>query len=120
MRSYRNVVLDLIKCFEECEFSLIPRLHNGVADSLDTSAIVFKISIYPNRRYEIEVKHKPFVQDNVKSWKVFEDDQQIQNFLHLTGEFEGLAIEESDSPLDGVSHFKKVFQNQTDLSEEET
>jgi len=100
MRSYINVVLDLIDFFEECEFSLIPRLQNGVDDSLATSAVVFKIPIYPNRRYEIEVKHRPYVPDNVKNWQVFEDDQQIQNFLHFTGEFEGLTIEEGDSARD--------------------
>lgn len=67
MRSYRNFVLDLIEGFEECEFSLVPRRQNGVVDSLATFAAVFKITIHPNKRYEIKVKHRPSVPDNVKS-----------------------------------------------------
>jgi len=118
MRIYRNVSLDLIEYFEPCDFSLIPILQNGVIDSLATFVALFKIPIYPNRRYEIEVKHRPFVPDNVKNWQVFEDDKQIQNFLHLTGEFEGLTIDEDNLPPNGASHFEKVLQNQTDFSEE--
>jgi len=118
-RSYRNVVLDLIEGFEECEFSLIPRWQNGITDSLATSAAVFKIPIHPNRRYEIEVKHRPSIPDNVKSWQVFEDDEQIQNFLHLTGEFEGLIIEGSDSPPDKDPCAKEIEPDQTILSKDE-
>jgi len=111
MRSYKNVVLDLIECFEECEFSLIPRWKNGLADSLATSAMVFKIPIHPNRRYEIKFKNIPYVPENFKSWQVFEDEQQIQNILHLTGEFEGLIIEGSDSPLNMAYHSKRVARD---------
>ena len=68
MRSYINVALDLIECFEECKFNLIPRLQNGIADSLATCVVVFKIPMYPNSKYEIEVKHRPFVLDNVNNW----------------------------------------------------
>ena len=77
MRSYINVALDLIEFFEECKFNLIPRLQDGIADSLATSAIVFKIPMSPNSKYEIEVKHRPFIPDNVKNSQVFEDDKQI-------------------------------------------
>ena len=68
MRSYINAILDLVEGFDECEFSLIPRLQNGIVESLATSTAVFKIPIHPNRKYEIEVKHRPSVLDNVKSW----------------------------------------------------
>jgi len=120
MRSYRNVVLDLIEGFEECEFSLIPRLQNGIADSLTTSTMVFKIPIHPNRKYEVEVKHRPSIPDNVKKWQVFEDDRQIQSFLHLMGDFEDLIIEVNDSPPDAVSQSKEADLNQSVLFEEES
>ena len=101
MRSYRNVAIDLIECFEECKFNLIPRLQNGIDDSLATSVVVYKISMYPNSKYEIEVKHRPYVQDNIKNWQVFEDDIQIQFFLNLTGEFDGLITDEDGMLLEG-------------------
>ena len=67
MRSYINAALDLIGCFEECDFNLIPRLQNGIADSLATYAFVFRIPMYPNSKYEIEVKHRPSIPDIVKN-----------------------------------------------------
>lgn len=44
-------------------------------------------------RYQIEVKHRPSVPDNVKYWQVFEDHSHINKFLTLTNEFESLAID---------------------------
>lgn len=35
------------------------------------------------------MRHKPYVPDNVKNWQVFEDDQQIKEFLTMVEEFEG-------------------------------
>jgi len=68
MRSYRNIVQDLVEGFDKCEFSLIPRLQNGIADSLATSVVVFKIPIPLSMKYEIEVRHGPSVPNNIKSW----------------------------------------------------
>ena len=103
MRSYRNVSQDLIECFEECSFNLIPRLKNCIVDSLATFIVVFKVPIHPSGKYEVEVRHKAFVPDNVKSWQVFEDDKKIQNFLTLTGEFDGLTIDEENELLEEVA-----------------
>ena len=56
--------------------------------------------MHPNGKYEVEVRHKPYVPDNVKSWQVFEDDKQIQKFLTLTREFDGLTIDENNESLE--------------------
>jgi hypothetical protein len=37
--------------------------------------------IYPNMKYEIEVRHSPSIIDNVKHRKIFEDDKHIIRFL---------------------------------------
>ena len=66
MRAYRNLVLDLLESFKEYQLSVIPRSQNHIVDALAVAASVFKIPIYPNRRYQIEVKHRPSVLDNVK------------------------------------------------------
>jgi len=44
---------------------------------LATLASIFKIPIFPNKKYEIEVKHRPTVPDNIKHWKVFDDDEHV-------------------------------------------
>jgi len=71
LRAYRNIVLDLLQEFLEHNLSVIPRGGNEIADALATSAYVFKISIFPNKKYEIEVKHRPTIPDNNKYWQTF-------------------------------------------------
>ena len=73
MRSYRKLVLDLLKYFEGYQLTTIPRDHNVIANALVVVASLFKILIHPNRKCEIEVKHRPAVPDNVKYWQVFDD-----------------------------------------------
>ena len=96
MRSHRNAVLDLFENFTEYTLSLIPREKNMIVDALATSASVFKIPINPNKKYEVQVKHKPTILDNVRHWKVFEDDKQICIFLVMAGEFENTHIDEEN------------------------
>jgi hypothetical protein len=38
-------------------------------------------------RYEIEMRYKPSIPDNIKYWQVFEDDQQIKRFMEVIDEF---------------------------------
>ena len=75
MRSYRNLVLDLLKKFEGYQLTAIPRGQNVIANALVVASSLFKIPIHPNRKYEIEVKHRPAVPNNIKYWQVFDDDQ---------------------------------------------
>ena len=81
MRAYINFVLELLEEFGEFNISLIPREHNCIADSLANSSSIFKIPIYPKKKYEIQVKHKPSIPNNVKHWNVFEGNHQIKRFL---------------------------------------
>ena len=118
MRSYRNVALDLIECFEECNFNLIPRLQNCITGSLATYTTVFKVTIHPSGKYEVEVRHRPFVLDNVKNWQVFEDDKQVQKFLNLTWYFDGLINDEYNRLLGGSTLTQECLQSQTDSSKE--
>jgi hypothetical protein len=45
---------------------VIPRGENQIVDALATSASVFKILVFPNKGYEIEVNQKPPIPDNIK------------------------------------------------------
>jgi len=83
MRSYRNIVLDLLEFFCEYNISVVSREPNLIANALATSASVFKIPIYLNNTYEIEVKHRPTIPDNIKYWHVFENEKKIIIFLHM-------------------------------------
>jgi ribonuclease HI len=95
LRSYRNEVWDLIdNFFLAFNISFIPREENAVADSLAVSVSNFKVPLPPKLRYDIEVKYRPSIPDNVKHWKVFEDDLEIKRFLEAVDEFSALHIDQ--------------------------
>ena len=96
MRSYRNLVLELLEEFVEYTISLIMREQNSIVDSLASLASLFKIPIYPNKWYEIQVKHRPSIPDNVKNWKIFKDNHQINRFLENKEEFINTQIGEDN------------------------
>ena len=105
MRAYKNIVLDLLQGIPEYQFVVIPREQNAIADALAVSTSLFKIPIHPNKKYEIEVKHRPAVPDNIKYWQVFEDDKQVERFLTTSGEFENCFIDDENVDMeDTIKH----------------
>jgi ribonuclease HI len=101
LKSYRNEVWDLIEnFFSAFNISFIPREKNALADSLSISASLFRIPLSPKRKYDVEIKYRPAVPDNVRHWKVFEDDLEIKNFLQDVDEFAALHIDQ-DPNLEG-------------------
>lgn len=67
----RNVVLNILNTFTKYTFPLISTDKNVIFDFLTTSTSMFKIPLYPNKKYEINVKNFPDVPDNFQYWKVF-------------------------------------------------
>ena len=55
---------------------------------------LFKIPTNSNRKYEIQVKHRPTILDNIKYWQVFDDVQQVNIFLTMSQEFENCDVDE--------------------------
>ena len=72
-----------------------------MAYSLATSASNFKVPLPPKFRYGVEVKYRPSIPNNVKHWKVFEDDLKIKKFLETVEEF-------SEEELDGGNFLNKI------------
>jgi hypothetical protein len=94
LRSYRNEVWDLVEFFfSKYDISFIPQEENSVADSLAVSASHFRIPIPQKLKYDVEVKYRPSIPDNVKYWKVFEDDLELKKFLESIDEFVALHID---------------------------
>ena len=67
-----------------------------IVNALAVASSLFTIHIHLNRKYEIEVKHRLAVPDNIKYWQVFDDDQQVNRFLTMSQEFENCAIDEEE------------------------
>jgi hypothetical protein len=80
-----------------------------VADSLDFSASNFRVPFPPKLKYDVEVKYRPSIPDNVKHWKVFEDDLEIKIFLEIVDEFSALHIHQ-DHDTEKIPH-ADIFLN---------
>jgi hypothetical protein len=81
-------VWDLVDSFFLAfNISFVPREKKKMVDSLATLAGNFKVPLPPKFRYDVEVKYRPSIPDNVKHWKVFEDDLKIKKFLETVEEF---------------------------------
>ena len=61
MKSYRNLVLDLMGGFKECQYTIIPRGENSEVDSSVVSASLFQVPINPNEHFQIEVRYRPSI-----------------------------------------------------------
>ena len=64
-----------------------------MADSLVMAASTFRPPQNPLLRYEIEVRYRPSILDNIKHWQVFEDEEQVKRFLEIVGEFSNMEID---------------------------
>jgi ribonuclease HI len=94
LRSYKNEVWDLIdNFFSAFNISFVPREDNVVADSLAVSASRFKIPLLSMVKYDVEIKYRPSIPDNVKHWKVFDDDLEIKKILQSFDECSALHID---------------------------
>ena len=67
---------------------------NQQADSLAFVASNFKTSMFPNLKFQIEVRHRPSIPDNIKHWQVFKDDEEVQRFMKTIEEFSNISIDQ--------------------------
>jgi hypothetical protein len=80
--------------------SFIPREENASANFLAVTTSFLEVLMLPTVRSDVEIKYRPSVPDNVKHWKVFEDDREIEKFLQSIDEFSALHIDE-DPDIEG-------------------
>ena len=76
--------------------TFVHRNLNQQEDSLALAANNFKTPIFPNLIFEIEVRHKPSIPDNIKNWQFFNHDQEIQRFLETIDEVSNISIDQDN------------------------
>ncbi len=81
LKQYRNVVWDMIECFNTFGIILKDRSNNKMVDLLD-NIIVKPDDITFSGISKIETQTRPSILDNVHNWQVFEDDKDILRFLN--------------------------------------
>jgi len=114
-RACINAMLDFLESFVEYDLSAIPRNQNILANSLAFSTSSCKMP-YPNQQYTVEMKHRPTVPDNMKYWKVFGNDKQIESFLKSKDEYEDDSID-LKSELENKIVVHSSVERQLDNSE---
>ena len=65
MRAYKNLVLDMLENFQAYSFIVKTRDQNSIVDSLAILASLFVIPIHFSEKYEIEVRHRQAIPDNI-------------------------------------------------------
>jgi hypothetical protein len=95
LRKYQQEVHRLIENFEAFNITIVPRTKNTLADSLATAASrLSPLEDYEASRFTVELLYKPSIPNNISSWKVFEGDEQIVDFLTNQENFKDLAIDD--------------------------
>ena len=67
--------------FSTFNITRVKREENHLVDPLGIASNTLKIPIDLQSTYDVQVKHGPFVPENIKHWQIFQDDQQIKKFL---------------------------------------
>ena len=68
----------------------------------------FWVPKHTQLKYLIEVRYRHSVLDNIKEWRVFEDDLEIKRFLELTGEFSNSLIDQDqDDEVDDIVEYSE-------------
>ena len=83
--------------FSAFNIKSVPRSQNFDADLLANTAsrLILPEDLCP-QTFSIELMYIPSIPENATSWKVFDDDQKILDFLLSQNTFEGLANDEAD------------------------
>jgi hypothetical protein len=84
---------------------------NQWVDSLALAANNFKTPMFPNLKFEIEVRHRPLIPDNIKNWKVFKYDEEIQRLLNNIEDFSNISVDQDNEDDDVEVHAANVPQD---------
>jgi ribonuclease HI len=95
LKCYQSEVWSLMKKISAFNINSIPRSNNVEADLLANvaSKLLPADGLSPNA-FSVELLFRPSIPDNITNCRVFDDDQQIINFLHMEETFQGAVIDE--------------------------
>ena len=84
------------KLFGDVNISTIPTEINHIENHLEKITVEFFPPYLNHMSYYIVVMYRASILDNIKQWKVFEDDDQTNNFLNLVEEYENMHIDSKE------------------------
>ena len=92
------------------ELSYIPRALNHLANSLVVYASLSVPPSPPKLSYDVHVKYRPSLPDNVKFWRVFENDDELSKFLQLVDEFSDIHIDQENLNMEESKQLKLKYK----------
>ena len=103
--NYQKLVRDMTNSFKSFNIKYVPRSQNFDADLLEnTASRLIPLEGMSPTTFSTELMYRPSIPDNVTSWKIFDDDVQILDFLTSQDTFKYFAIDE-------VEHEKSLSNN---------
>ena len=90
LKGYQNDFWELITHFDAFSINSIPRLQNATTYLLATSTARL---VPTNNKCSIELTFRPSARDNVTNLRVFDDDQQILEFVTSDETFKDSVID---------------------------
>jgi len=71
-------------------------MENQQVDSLAKVVATFIPSTVLKLKYHIEIRHRHLILNKFQQWQVFEDDEQIKQFLEMIDEFSKTHIDQEN------------------------
>jgi hypothetical protein len=113
LKSYQSEVWNLMNKFSSFNINSIPRLNNSEAYLLaNVASKLFPAKGLSPDAFSVQLFFRPSVPDNITNWRVFDDDQQIINFLHMEETFQGTVIDKCTHD-DNVHDFTVIPDSRT-------
>jgi ribonuclease HI len=95
LKSYQSEVWNLMNKFSTFNINSIPRMNNSEAYLLaNVASKLLPAEGLSLDAFSVELLFWPSIPDNIMNWRVFDDDQQIINFLHMEETFQGAVIDQ--------------------------
>lgn len=97
LKHYQSLAQELTSHFSAFNISSIPRSQNSAADLLaNVASKLLPSKDYSPDRFSVELLFRPSIPDNVTTWRVFNHDDDILQFLTSEKPYDGQVIEEND------------------------
>ena len=93
--------------FEAFNIKSIPRIENYDANMLvNVASNLSPSDDFTHEIFSMELIYRPLVPDNITNWRIFDDVQQIIDFLHLEDTFKGSVTDIDMNPFSKIQHQK--------------
>ena len=95
LKNYPQEIWDLMYKFEAFNIRSNPRSLNFEANMLaNATSNLCPSNDFSHDNFLVELIYRSLILDNITNWRIFEDDEQIINFLHLEDTFKASNIDD--------------------------